>query len=80
MAAGRSYNGSNYVFTLVRYDATDGSPDTTFGTGGIVTTSVGSGDTIANALGIQSDGKIVAAGQSYLGGGVNAFTLVRYRP
>src|SRR5208337_3687415 len=59
VAAGNSSNGSNHVITLVRYK-TDGSLDTTFGTGGIVTTSVGSADAQADALGIQSDGKIVA--------------------
>src|SRR5208283_5268667 len=77
VAAGQSSNGSHYVFTLVRYNATDGSPDTTFGTGGKVTTSFGSKDALANALGIQSDGKIVAAGQSNNGSN-SVFTLVRY--
>lgn len=62
----------------MRYNA-DGSLDTTFGTGGIVTTTVGSGNASANALGIQTDGKIVAAGDSYNGSN-NDFTLVRYWP
>ena len=66
MAAGYSSNGSNYDFALVRYN-TNGSLDTTFGTGGIVTTPIGSGNAIANALGIQSDGNIVATGSSYNG-------------
>ncbi len=76
VAAGYSNNGSNLDFALVRYNA-DGSLDTTFGTGGKVTTSVGSSDDAAYALGIQSDGKIVAAGQ-YLNGSYYDFALVRY--
>ena len=75
VAAGQSYNGSHYVFTLVRYNVTDGSLDTTFSTGGIVTAPVG----FSYALGIQSDGKLVAAGFSYYGI-VPEFTVVRYWP
>jgi uncharacterized delta-60 repeat protein len=50
-------------FTLVRYE-TDGTLDTTFGTGGLVTTTTGSGDVFANSVAIQSDGKIISAGSS----------------
>ena len=78
VAAGKSFNGSNYEFALVRYN-TDGSLDTSFGTGGIVTTPIGSYDGYAIALGIQSDGRIVAAGYSYNGSN-NNFALVRYLP
>src|SRR5262249_38148067 len=39
--------------------------DPTFGTGGLVTTAVSSRGSQANALAIQPDGKIVAAGSSY---------------
>ncbi len=76
VATGPSSNGSNNDFTLVRYNA-NGSLDTTFGTGGKVTTPVGSGDDQAHSLGIQSDGRIVAAGWSNNGSN-NDFTLVRY--
>ena len=76
VVAGSSYNGSNYNFALVRYN-TDGSLDTGFGTGGIVTTSIGSGYNIAYALGIQPDGRIVVAG-SYCNGSNYDFALVRY--
>lgn len=52
-------------FAVVRYDA-DGSLDTTFGVGGIVTTPVSTDGTNrndeANAVLIDADGKIVAAG------------------
>jgi uncharacterized delta-60 repeat protein len=78
VAAGYSYNGSDYDFALVRYN-TDGSLDTTFGSGGKVTTPVGSIEDVASALGIQSDGRIVAAGYSYKSDGNNYdFALVRY--
>ncbi|MGP8004227.1 MAG: delta-60 repeat domain-containing protein, partial [Smithella sp.] len=76
LAAGSSYNGSNYNFALVRYN-TNGSLDTTFGTGGIVTTPIGTGDSEALALGIQSNGNILAAGKSFNGSHYD-FTLVRY--
>ena len=66
VAAGSSYNGSNYDFALVRYNE-NGSLDTGFGAGGKVTTPIGTGHDVAIALCIQSDGRIVAAGYSYNG-------------
>ena len=54
-------------FALARYLST-GKLDTTFGTGGLVTTSFGSTTTAAiSALVIQTDGKIVAAGSDSAG-------------
>jgi uncharacterized delta-60 repeat protein len=49
-------------FALLRFNS-DGSVDSTFGNGGIVTTNVGSDDDQAYAIALQSDGKIVAAGR-----------------
>ena len=43
VAAGASDNGSNEDFALARYNP-DGSLDTSFGTGGTMTTAIGSGD------------------------------------
>jgi len=63
VAAGSSDNGTNYDFAVVRYN-TEGSLDTSFGTGGIVTTPIGSSDDDAYSVVLQSDGKIVAAGIS----------------
>jgi len=62
-------------FALARYNA-DGSLDTSFGTGGRITTDFGAGEQ-ANALAIQTDGRIVAAGNT---GGFFAadFALARY--
>ena len=67
-------NVSNTDFAIVRYDV-DGTLDTGFGTGGKVTTAIGSGTAtdIAWDIALQPDGKIVIAGES--GGD---FTLARY--
>ncbi len=76
VAAGFSSNGSNDDLAIVRYNA-DGSLDTTFGTGGKVTTAIGSASEEARSVAIQADGRIVAAGGSYNGLN-NDFALVRY--
>jgi uncharacterized delta-60 repeat protein len=76
VAAGRTYNGSNVDFALVRYNA-DGSLDTSFDEDGKVTTPVLSSDEWANSVAIQPDGKIVAAGFSNNGAN-NDFAVVRY--
>src|SRR5205823_1436829 len=76
VAAGFTASAGNSAFALVRYNA-DGSLDTSFGTGGKVTTSIGSVDDKAIALVLQPDGKLVAAGYSK-GGSNIAFALARY--
>src|SRR5919197_2614558 len=76
VAAGYSYNGSRNVFALARYNA-DGSFDPSFGNGGTVTTAIGSSNDSAEAVALQPDGKIVAAGRSD-NGSQNVFALVRY--
>jgi uncharacterized delta-60 repeat protein len=77
VVAGWSYNGSNYDIALVRYN-TNGSLDTTgFGTGGKVTTAIGSGDDQAYSVAIQPDGRIVVAGLSLVGAN-DDFAVVRY--
>ncbi len=77
VAAGPSVISSNNRFTLVRYEA-NGNLDNSFGTGGVVTTVIPS-STSSNIQGvsIQSDGKIVAAGFSFISSS-NRFTLARY--
>ncbi len=67
---------SNRDFALVRY-TTAGLLDTGFGSGGKVTTAVGSQDDQASGIQVQSDGKIVLAGRSYVGGNYD-FAAVRY--
>jgi uncharacterized delta-60 repeat protein len=76
VVAGYSFNGSNDDFALVRYD-TNGSLDTGFDSDSKVTTDVGSDNDYARSVALQSDGKIVAAGQSYNGFNFD-FALVRY--
>ena len=55
---------SNSDFELVRYNS-DGSLDTSFGGTGKVIIPVGNSGDYANSVAIQSDGKIVAAGESF---------------
>ena len=76
VAAGYSYNGSNEDFALVRYN-TDGSLDTSFGTGGKTTTPIANANDEAYSAAIQPDGRIVVGGYSSNGSN-NDFALVRY--
>jgi uncharacterized delta-60 repeat protein len=68
-----------YDFAAARY-LSNGTLDTTFGTGGIVTTDFGAHDLdIAYSAALQSDGKIVAAGTTvFNNGGSEDFALARY--
>ncbi len=77
--AGQSYNGNTAVndFALVRYH-TDGALDAGFNTTGKVTTPIGEGNSAANCVAIQADGKILLAGTS-LSGGKRVFTVARYQ-
>ena len=77
VVAGFSYNGTNREFALVRYN-TDGSLDTTFGSGGKVTTPVDAGDAEAYSVALQADGKIVAGGIAENASGKKVFAVVRY--
>ena len=61
---------------IVRYN-TDGSFDTSFGTGGIITNGLGSGDGGYSAA-IQNDGKIVVAGWRWESTLLEDFSLFRY--
>ncbi len=58
--------GSSYVvfldFTVARYTSS-GALDTSFGTGGIVTASLGPGDCYVKDILVQEDGKLVMIGQ-----------------
>jgi uncharacterized delta-60 repeat protein len=69
-------NSGNDRFALVRYLA-DGTLDSSFGTGGVVTTHFGHGHDVANELALQADGKLVAAGYAFNGTKRN-FAVVRY--
>jgi uncharacterized delta-60 repeat protein len=73
--AGSFYNFSSSGFALARYNA-DGSLDPAFGSGGTVTTPIGSTATtqMQAKLLIQGDGKIVVAGMD----ASSNFVLARY--
>lgn len=76
IAAGFNTSGPIGSFTLVRYKS-NGSLDSSFGSNGIVTTLVGTGSSGILSLGVQSDGKIVAAGYAMVGT-YNDFAVARY--
>ncbi|HVO22496.1 MAG TPA: hypothetical protein VMW56_02590, partial [Candidatus Margulisiibacteriota bacterium] len=76
VVAGEASNGANQDFALVRYNS-DGTRDTTFGSGGAVLTPVGSGDDSARAVAVLDGGRIVVAGES-AGGSDRNFAVVRY--
>lgn len=58
LVAGYSFAGAGI---LARYNA-NGSPDSTFGSGGVVTTTLGASGAGFFALALQGDGKIIAGG------------------
>ena len=64
-------------FAVVRYN-TDGSLDTTFGSGGKVVTSFGSQSDTAYAVVVQPDGRIVAGGHANTATRGIDFALARY--
>jgi uncharacterized delta-60 repeat protein len=67
-------------FALARYNA-DGTLDSSFGNGGIVTTAVGKRDAYINGLALTSNGAIVAVGSAIYSTAPytdNAFALARY--
>jgi uncharacterized delta-60 repeat protein len=59
--------------------ATPGVLDPTFGSGGTVTTPIGSGSSAAHALAAQPDGKILAGGETSVGS-EGEYALARYNP
>ncbi|HEX9960277.1 MAG TPA: BACON domain-containing carbohydrate-binding protein, partial [Pyrinomonadaceae bacterium] len=77
VAAGETDAGTNSDFVLVRYNS-DGSLDTSFDADGKVTTAFGGGNEFAEALVIQTNGKLIAAGHSFNAAGNADFALVRY--
>jgi uncharacterized delta-60 repeat protein len=69
---------SGVYYAMVRYNP-DGSLDTTFGTGGKINTLDAPFQGNANSITIQNGGKIVLAGDHYVGSGNYNFGLVRYK-
>lgn len=76
VVAGDTYNGTNYDFALVRYNA-DGSRDPSFNGNGKVSTDFGGSNDSGYGVAVQSDGKIVIAGSSGTGSNTK-FAVARY--
>jgi uncharacterized delta-60 repeat protein len=74
--AGYGHTKTGLDFALVRFTSS-GAVDTTFGNRGSVLTDFGGKDDVANAVAIQSDGKILAAGYAFVGGSYD-FGVARY--
>jgi uncharacterized delta-60 repeat protein len=81
VAVGHSFAGTataaNSGFALVRYNP-NGSPDTTFSGDGKQTTLFGCCGGGAADVAIQSNGKLVAAGETGIGADGGDFALARY--
>ena len=76
LLGGTTWNGSNHDFALARYNA-NGTLDTTFGTGGKLTTDFGASTDYGYSLAVQGDGKVLFGGLS-VNGGQTQFALARY--
>jgi uncharacterized delta-60 repeat protein len=76
VVSGHGSSGTGSAFATARYNA-DGSPDSTFGSGGIVKTSISTTASNSSAVALQADGKIVVAGDASNGTKYN-FALARY--
>jgi uncharacterized delta-60 repeat protein len=77
---GYSYNGTDDDFAVARFES-NGSLDSTFDGDGVAITKIG-GVNVSDqgkAIAIQSNGKIVVAGSSYVNS-TNGFALARYNP
>jgi uncharacterized delta-60 repeat protein len=75
---GRARLNTRFDFTIVRLNP-DGSPDSSFGNGGIVISNINDESSQATALDFQPDGKIVVVGFSIASStGRYKFTVARY--
>jgi uncharacterized delta-60 repeat protein len=73
-------NGGGSDFAVLRYNP-DGSPDTTFGTNGVVETPPPfPTDAFATGVAVRPDGKIVVGGHTSTSGGDFHFSVLRYNP
>lgn len=77
LVAGFAFGPGNSEMMVMRLN-TDGSPDNTFGIGGITRTPVGTGEDIGNAMVLMPDGRIVVAGSTIVADGRRDFALARY--
>src|SRR5262249_53048679 len=65
VVAGSSFAAGTKDFALARYDGSNGHLDVSFNGGGTVLTDFGGDDDVANALALDSSGRIIAAGSSF---------------
>jgi uncharacterized delta-60 repeat protein len=81
VVAGESDGINGFDFALARYNL-NGSPDTSFNGTGKLVTDIGSGDWDSGySVTVQSDGRIIVAGDSLGGNAYSSdFALVRYNP
>jgi uncharacterized delta-60 repeat protein len=73
---GHCNSGSGWDFCIARFDS-NGTLDTSFGTGGKVIQDIGSSSDLGYSLAIQPDGKILLGG-SYSNGSNNDFCITRF--
>jgi uncharacterized delta-60 repeat protein len=73
---GTSYDGTTFNILLARLQR-DGQLDPTFGTGGIVTSKVGSKNSAGRALTVDRQGRLVVAGEMQVGDRIG-FAIARY--
>lgn len=76
VVAGNTEINDQFQFLLARYVNSDGSLDPSFGTLGIVHDLIGT-ESVANAIAIQNDTKIIAAGYAMVSG-IATCALARY--
>jgi uncharacterized delta-60 repeat protein len=78
VVGGNHFPGGASVFGLARLNS-NGSLDSNFGTGGVLTTSFqGQTSAAATAVVIQADGKIVVVGQTLTSSGIANLAVARY--
>jgi len=78
VVAGNASNGSNEDFAVARYTSA-GVLDASFGTNGIVTTDIKADTDHARAVAVDSQDRIVAAGDAdYYGKNGDVFVVIRY--
>ncbi|MEW6126894.1 MAG: hypothetical protein AB1757_07630 [Acidobacteriota bacterium] len=77
LIAGFQGGGSSTDFGLARYNA-DGTPDNTFGNGGVATVDFFGLNDQVTAIAIQTDGRIVVGGRATISQTATDFGLVRF--
>jgi uncharacterized delta-60 repeat protein len=78
LLGGKSWNGTDFDFSLIRLNS-DGTLDNSFNGTGKLIQHIGSGADAGASITLQSDGKIVLAGQSWNGTDYD-FSLIRLNP